>query len=102
MLSLMKHFEECSTREQDNSDHQLNEGKKYVSKLKYLCCSITNASILINVSLSKMIYNQRIVDLDDGVQDSRDKPRHEGNYYQEVSLHIIYCWSILHSVEPNN
>ena len=49
-----------------------------------------------------MIDNQRIVDLDDGVQDSRDKPRHEGNYYQEVSLHIIYCWSILHSVEPNN
>ena len=49
-----------------------------------------------------MIDNQRIVDLDDGVQDSRDKPRHEGNYYQEVSLHIIYNWSILHTVEPND
>ena len=36
-------------------------------------------------------------------QDGRHKPRHEGNYYQEVSLHIIYyCWSILHLVEPNN
>ena len=46
-----------------------------------------------------MIDNQRIVDLDDSVQDSRDKPGHEGNYYQEVSLHVIYNWSILHSVE---
>ena len=62
----------------------------------------TRASILINVSLSKMIDNQRIVDLDDSVQDGRDKPGHEGNYYQEVSLHVIYNWSILHSVEPDD
>ena len=62
----------------------------------------TRASILINMSLSQLIDNQRIVDLDDGVQDSRDKPRHEGKYYQEVGLHIIYYWSILHSVEPDD
>ena len=73
-----------------------------INEFYHYNCNITNPSILINVSLSKMIDYQRIVDLDDSVQDGRDKPGHEGNYYQEVSLHVIYNWSILHSVEPDD